>query len=126
MANKKKIVLDPSGLNLKQFQAKHARAWKRILDSPVYQAGTQFLRNRALEKVALLSEEEIEKHSREHLAELRGILRHENDLESLPDMTDFTIPFEEPEVPMAPEQVVEIEHQIEAFQQQNQKSRYAH
>lgn len=121
----KKIVIDPSGKDLTEFQARHADAWKKIVDSAAYQAGTQFLRNRALERVALLTEEEIEKHGREHLSDLRGFLRHEDDMAKLHEMTDFKVPFEEPEVYLSPEQVEENRRQIEKYQQENQKQRYA-
>ena len=126
MPRPKKVVLEPAGKDLKHFQAKYASAWKRIVDSPVYQAGTQFIRNRALEKVALLSEEQIEKNGREHLAELRGILRHENDMDTLHQMTDFQIPFEDTDtVYRSPEQVAEMQMLESKFAAETKKNRYA-
>jgi hypothetical protein len=122
---RKKVVLEPAGKDLKQFQAKYASQWKKIVDSAPYQAGTQFIRNRALERVSLLSEDEIEKHSREHLAELRGILRHENDMGTLHEMTDFTIPFEESDEYISPEQEVEMQELQKKFREQTKKERYA-
>ena len=96
------------------------------MDSPVYQAGTQFIRNRALEKVALLSEEQIEKNGREHLAELRGILRHENEMDTLHQMTDFTIPFEEPDEYISPEQEAEQDHLRAKHREETRRQRYGH
>jgi hypothetical protein len=122
----KKVVLEPAGKDLKQFQAKYASTWKTIVDSPAWLAGAQFIRNRALEKIALLSDDDIEKHGREHLAELRGILRHENDMESLYEMTDFTLPFEDTEtVYRSPEQVAEMQMLEAKFQAETKKQRYA-
>ena len=126
MPKRKKVVLEPAGKDLKQFQAKYASQWKKIVDSPVYQAGVQFIRNRALERVSLLSEDEIEKHSREHIAELRGILRHENDMGTLHEMTDFTIPFEEETEYISPEQEVEQEQLQSKFREETKKQRYGH
>ena len=124
MPKRKKVVLEPAGKDLKQFQAKYASQWKKIVDSPVYQAGVQFIRNRALERVSLLSEDQIEKHGREHLTELRGILRHENDMGTLHEMTDFTIPFEESDEYMSPEQEVEMQELQKKFRQETKKQRY--
>ena len=122
---KKKVVLEPAGKDLKQFQAKYGSQWKKILDSPVYQAGTQFLRNRALERLALLSESEIEKNSREYIGELRGILRHEADMATLHEMTEFTIPFEEETEYISPEQEAEQDKLRAKFREENRKERYA-
>lgn len=126
MARKKKVVLEPAGNNLKQFQAKYATVWKSIVDSPAYQAGVQFLRNKKLNEVSLLSEEEIEKHGKEYLSDLRGFLRHENDMAALHEMTDFNIPMEEVEEYISPEE--EASHaQIRAeFQEQSKRQRYGH
>lgn len=121
---KKKVILEPAGKDLKQFQAKYGSDWKKIVDSPTYQAGVQFLRNRKLERVALLSEADIEKNAREHLADLRGYLQHENDLNSIYEMTEFTIPFEEPDQYLSPEQEAEQAKLMEKFREENRKERY--
>lgn len=125
MARKKKVVLEPAGKDLKQFQAKYATVWKTIVDSPAYQAGIQFLRNKKLNEVSLLSEEEIEKHGKEYLSDLRGFLRHENDMALLHDMTDFTIPMEVEDEYLSPEQEAEQEQLRSKFREETRKSRYA-
>ena len=122
---KKKVVSEPAGKDLKQFQAKYASIWKTIVDSPAYQAGVQFLRNRKLERVSLLSEAEIEKNAREHLADLRGYLQHETELEHLHEMTDFSLPFEEPDEYISPEQEAEQDKLRAKFREENRKERYA-
>lgn len=124
MARKKKVVLEPAGKDLKQFQAKYATVWKRIIDEPAYQAGIQFLRNKKLNEVSLLSEEEIEKHGKEYLSDLRGFLRHENDMSVLHDMTDFTIPIEVEDEYLSPEQEAEQEQLREKFRAETKRQRY--
>lgn len=125
MARKKKVVLEPAGKDLKQFQAKYASTWKQIIDTPAYQAGIQFLRNRKLDSIANLNEEQMEKNSREYLADLRGFLQLENEMATLHEMTEFTLPFEEPEVYLSPEQVEENQRQIAKYQEENRRKRYA-
>jgi hypothetical protein len=125
MARKKKVVLEPAGKDLKQFQAKYATVWKSIVDSPAYQAGIQFLRNKKLNEVSLLSEDEIEKHGKEYLSDLRGFLRHENDMEKLHEMTDFTIPMEVEDEYLSPEQEAEQEQLRAKFREETKKARYA-
>lgn len=124
MARKKKVVLEPAGKDLKQFQANYATAWKAWIDSPAYQAGSQYLRNKKLNEVSLLSEEEIEKHGKEYLSDLRGFLRHENDMAGLHDMTDFTLPIEEVVDYISPEEEAAREQLREKFQEQSKRQRY--
>jgi hypothetical protein len=121
----KKLVVEPAGKDLKQFQAKYGAVLKTILESPAYQAGTQFLRNRKMERISLLSEAEIEKNGREYLADLRGYLQHEDELLKLPEMTDFTLPFEEPDEYISPEQEAEQDKLRAKFREENRKERYA-
>lgn len=125
MPRKKKVVLEPAGNNLKQFQAKYATAWKSWIDSPAYQAGSQYLRNKKLNEVSLLSEDEIEKHGKEYLADLRGFLRHEDAIAALPEMTDFTIPMETEDEYLSPEQEAEQEQLRSKFREETKKARYA-
>lgn len=124
-SKKKKIVLDGTGTNLKEFQGKYAGVWRKIIEMPAYQAGVQFLRNRKLDSVANLSDEQIKQSSEQLLGDLRGFLQHENDMQSLSEMTDFKLPFEEPEVYLSPEQALETEKLVEKFQAENRKNRYA-
>jgi hypothetical protein len=121
----KKVVIDPSGTDLSQFQAKFGSTWKAIVDSPAYQAGTQFLRNRKMERISLLSEAEIEKNGREYLADLRGYLQHEDELMKLPEMTDFSLPFEEETEYISPEEEAEREQLRKKYQGEAKKQRYA-
>lgn len=125
VARKKKVVLEPAGNDLKQFQAKYATVWKTIIGSPAYQAGIQFLRNKKLNEVSLLSEQEIDSHGKEYLSDLRGFLRHENDMEKLHEMTDFSLPLEEPDEYLSPEQEAEQDQLRAKFREETKKQRYA-
>jgi hypothetical protein len=121
----KKVFLEPAGKDLKQFQGKYGSEWKRFVESPAGQAGLQFLRNRKMERVLMLSESDIEKNSREYLSDLKGYLQHEDELMKLPEMTDFTLPFEEPDEYISPEQEAEQDQLRARFREENRKERYA-
>ena len=122
---KKKVVLEPAGKDLKQLQAKYASTLKQIVESPAYQAAVQFLRNRKTDSIAMLSPDQIEKSSKEILGDLRGYLQHENELSGLHEMTEFTIPFEEPDQYISPEQEAEQDKLRAKFREENRKERYA-
>ena len=122
---KKKVVLEPAGKDLKQFQAKYASIWKQIVDTPAYQAGVQFLRNRKLDSISILTPDQIEKSSKEILGDLRGYLQHENELSGLYEMTEFTIPFEEPDQYISPEQEADLDQLRAKHRAETQKQRYA-
>ena len=123
---KKKVVLEPAGKDLKQFQAKYASDLKRMIDHPAYQAAVQFLRNRKTDSIAMLSPDQIEKSSKELLGDLKGYLQHENDLTGLYEMTEFTIPFEEDTRYISPEEEAEQEQLRAKYQKESEKQRYAH
>jgi hypothetical protein len=124
--SKKKVFLDPPGKDLKQFQGKYGSDWKRFVESPAGQAGLQFLRNREMERVLMLSESDIEKNSREYLSALKGYLKHEDELMKLPEMTDFTLPFEDNATEYrSPEQEAEMQMLEMKFREENRKERYA-
>lgn len=125
MPRKKKIVLEPAGKTLKGFQGTYAYDWKKIVDSPQYQAAIQFLRNRKLESIANLSEEDVDKYSKEIVGGLKGFLQLENEMGKLHEMTDFTVPFEEPDDYISPEQEAEQEQLRAKFREENKKRRYA-
>lgn len=125
MPRKKKVVLEEGAKSLKMFQAKYADTWKKIIDSPAYVAGMQFLRNKKLDAIANLQDVDIEKNGREIAADLRGFLQLENELLKLPEMSDFTLPFEEPDEYISPEQEAEQEQLRAKFREENRKRRYA-
>lgn len=125
MPKNKKVVLEPAGKDLKQFQAKYASTWKQIVDSPAYQAGVQFLRNRKTDSIAMLTPDQIEKSSKEILGDLKGYLQHENELGNLHEMTEFTIPFEEPDEYISPEQEAEQDKLRAKFREETRKQRYS-
>ena len=125
MARRKKVVTGPEGRDLKEFQARFATEWKRFVDSAAYQAGAQFLRNRKLEGVAILSPEQIEQNSKQILGDLRGYLQHEEEMSKLYEMTDFTLPFEEETEYLSPEQEAEQEQLRAKFRAETKKARYA-
>ena len=125
MPRKKKVVLEPAGNDLKQFQAKYGEVWRQIVDNPAYQAGVQFLRNKKLEQLAQYSDEHIDKYSRHIMGELRGYLQHEIELLKLHEMTDFTLPFEEETEYLSPEQEAEMQQLRSKFREETKKQRYA-
>lgn len=105
----KKVVLDRAAETLRDFQGAYAPAWKQFIESDASRAGMQYLKIQKLERIASLPDEEIEKHGREILSDLRGYLQYENDLSTLADKTDFTIPFEQVEEYRSPEEQAGIE-----------------
>jgi hypothetical protein len=121
----KKIVLEKAGADLKDFQAKYSDVWKKIVDSPAYRAGVQFLRNKKLDTILNLSDDAIEKNGREIAADLRGFLQFENELLTLPEMPDFSLPFEEPDEYRSPEQIAEMEQLQSKFREETKRQRYA-
>jgi hypothetical protein len=121
---KKKIVTGPEGNDLKSFQANYAEAWRRIVDTPAYQAGVQFLRNRKLNSIANLSDDQIKQNSEQLLGDLKGYLQHENELGNLYEMVEFTLPFEEPDEYISPEQEAEQNKLREKFREENKRQRY--
>lgn len=111
--------------DLQEFQQAYGPDWLRIVQSAPFKAGLLLLNIRKLDSITTLTNGDIEKNGREILADLRGHMKHENDLMSLHTMQDFVLHGEEPEEYFSPEQVAEMEMVKERFRQQNEKSRYA-
>jgi hypothetical protein len=111
--------------DLEEFQQVHGPEWLRIVQSPAFRAGLLLLNIRKIDSIATLTNEDIEKHGREIVSDLRGHVRLENDLMSLHTMKDFTLPSEEAEEYFSPTQVAEMEMVKERFRKENEKSRYA-
>lgn len=70
--------------DLEEFQKKHGRAWAKIIELPSFNAGMVHLSIQAMETIKRLSDQEIKDNSAIILADLRGRLRHETELFSLP------------------------------------------
>lgn len=124
MPKKKKVVVESAGKDLREFQAKYAEAWHRFVSSDAGTAGLQFLRNRKLESVMNLNDDQIDKNSRQYLSELRGFLQLETEILQLHEMTEFTVPFEEETEYLSPEQEAEQEQLRAKFREETRKQRY--
>lgn len=117
-------TLDISVETLKEFKAGHGNEWHIIVNSPAFKAAMLLLNIRKLNTLTTLSNEDIEQHGREILADLRGHLQHENDLVSLHTKEDFSLPYEEPEDYYSPEQIAELESIKDRFRKERERERY--
>ena len=121
---KKPIVPTQIPSDLEEFQSQYGGDWLNITRSPAFIAGTQLLNIRKLKSITGLSDEQIEKNGREILADLRGHLKHEDDLFTLHSATEFSIPSEEQDEYMSPEQAAQMESLMSRFREQSKKERY--
>lgn len=111
-----------SGLD--EFKAQYGNDYQKIISHPAFLAGMQLLDVLKLRTIASLQDEDIEKNSREILADFRGYLQHVNDLVTLNDRQDFRLPIEEPDIYLSPEQVGEHEQLMQKHRDEQKKSRY--
>ncbi len=126
MAKKRAKPLTPTQIpsDLEEFQSQYGGDWLNITRSPAFIAGTQLLNIRKLKSVTNLSDEQIEKNGREILADLRGHMKHEDDLFSLHNQTDFTLPVEEADEYISPEEAEMLRTQIDKFRENQKKAHY--
>ncbi len=89
-------------------------------------AGMQLLNVRKFKSITFLSNEEIDKHSREILADLIGHLKHEEDLFTLDEKREEQLPISEDFDYMSPEQAAETQQLLEKFSEQRKQDRYRH
>lgn len=115
----------PIPTDLEEFQSQYGAEWSQIVRSPAFIAGTQLLNIRKLKSITGISDEQIEKNGREILADLRGHLKHEDDLFSLHTQSEFAMPTEETDEYMSPEQASEMEALVNRFKEQGKKNHYA-
>ena len=125
MKAKKPKSKPPVPSDLEEFQALYGAEWLNIVRNPAFIAAAQLLNIRKLKSITNLSDDQIERNGREILSDLRGHLKHEDDLFTLQDQKDFKTPMEEESQYLSPEQAIELESQIEKFRQQNKKEYYS-
>jgi hypothetical protein len=112
-----------SSTDLQDFQKAYGAQLLAITQSTPFREAMYLLNKAKLNGITGLSNEAIERNGREILADLRGHLKHEDDLMSLPTRTE-EFPIEEAEDYFSPTQVAEFELIKEKFREQNEKSRY--
>ena len=125
MAKKRKPLIPtqiPS--DLEEFQSQYGGDWLNITRSPAFIAGTQLLNIRKLKSVTNLSDDQIRENGREILADLRGHMKHEDDLFTLHNATDFKLPPEEIDDYISPEEAEMLRGQIDKFREDRKKSQY--
>ncbi len=126
MAKKKSKSLTPTKIpsDLEEFQSQYGADWVNIKQHPAFMAGMQLLNVRKFKGITFLSNEEIEKHSREILADLIGHLKHEEDLFTLDEKREEQIIPEEGFEYLSPEQVAEQSQLLEKYREQTKRDRY--
>lgn len=70
------------------FQKDHGKQWAQIVRAPSFQQGMVFLSIQELERIKNLTDEQISTNAVTILSDLRGRLRHEAELMSLPTIED--------------------------------------
>ncbi len=110
--------------DLEEFQANYGGAWLEITRLPAFIAGTQLLNIRKLKSVTNLSDEQIEKNGREILADLRGHMKHEDDLFTLHTQSENALPIEEQDYYISPEEAAQLESQVEQFRIKRKENQY--
>src|SRR5882724_6579863 len=76
---------------IEEFQKECGEEWSKIVHSKAFTAAMVLLSAEKTNAIVQLSDEHIEKNGREILADLRGHLKHENDLFTLPVRKTFQI-----------------------------------
>ena len=109
--------------DLEEFQATYGADWHKITQMAAFRAGLQLLNVRKLDEITSLSNEDIETHGLLILANLIGLLKHENDMFNLHKEKPFTYPMDEEVVYISPEEQAEHEKLREKFDQQSRKQR---
>lgn len=110
--------------DLQLFQEQYGADWQKLIETPAFRAGLQLLNIRALDRIAFLSNEEVEKYSLGILSELIGQLKHEHQMFNLHNEKEFRFPLEEEDEYFSPEQVAEMETMKSKFREQVRKNRY--
>ena len=113
----------PQYSDLAEFQKAYGAALLQITQSTPFREAMYLLNKAKLASITGLSNENIERNGREILADLRGHLKHEDDLMSLPTRTE-EIAIDEPEEYLSPTQVAEFELLRQKFEKENQQTRY--
>ncbi len=127
---KKKVVKSktPAQIptDLEEFQSQYGSDWLKITQHPAFMAGMQLLNVRKFKGITFLSNEEIEKHSREILSNLIGHLSHEEDLFTLHEKQEEQIIPNEDFDYISPERASEIQQILDKASEQQKRERYHH
>ncbi len=110
--------------DLEEFQSQYGGDWLKITQHPAFMAGMQLLNVRKFKGITFLSNEEIEKHSKEILSNLIGHLKHEEDLFTLHEKREEELISDEGFEYLSPEQAAEQQQLIEKFREQTKRDRY--
>ena len=126
---KKKVTKPKEALkdiqDLEEFQAAYGPEFERITKMPAFRAGLQLLNVRALDEITSLSNEDIDKYGLLILANLVGMLKHENNIFNLHKEQTFKLPTGDDEVEyVSPEQEAELQRMKERFSEETRKQRY--
>jgi hypothetical protein len=113
-------IIPPTPSSLQEFQQVFGGEWIRIIQHPAFRSATLLLNVRKLEGITNLTNDQIESHGKEILADLRGHLQLENSLMSLHEMQDFKLPLEEPDIYVSPEEQGTMGLALEKFREQRQ------
>ena len=123
----KKVAAQPTSApvttDLQDFQKAYGAQWLIIVQSTPFREAMYLLNKTKLASVTNLSDDHIERNGREILADLRGHLKHEDDLLTLHSRTEELVT-EEVEEYVSPTEIAEHELVREKHRQQNQKERY--
>ncbi len=111
--------------DLEEFQSQYGGDWLNITRSPAFIAGTQLLNIRKLKSVTNLSDDQIRENGREILADLRGHMKHEDDLFTLHNQTDFRAPEPEEVEYISPEEAEMLRGQIDKFRDERKRNQHA-
>ena len=126
---KKKVTKPKEALkdiqDLEEFQAAYGPEFERITKMPAFRAGLQLLNVRALDEITSLSNEDIDKYGTMILANLVGMLKHENNIFNLHKEKTFKLPSGDDEVEyVSPEQEAELQRMRERFSEETRQKRY--
>ncbi len=116
----------PIPTDLEEFQSQYGGDWLKITQHPAFMAGMQLLNVRKFKGITFLSNEEIEKHSREILSNLIGHLKHEEDLFTLHERQEEQIIPNEDFDYISPERASEIQQILDKASEQQKRERYHH
>jgi hypothetical protein len=106
---------------LQEFKKKHGQAYAKLVSSEAFKEAMFLLNVEEMNKVITLSDEDIKSHGPELLADLRGHLRHENNLMNLHIKKEFKTDFEDEDEYLSPEQAAELEKLKQRFAQDKKK-----
>ena len=118
-------MASPAVTDLQEFQKAYGAALLQITQSTPFREAMYLLNKAKLASITGLTNEHIERNGREILADLRGHLKHEDDLMSLPTRSD-ELTEEVVEEYLSPTQAAEFEMMKEKFRTENQQQRYGH